>query len=109
MNHKFRMKLVWIILPLIGFAVAVIFWHILSQTVAKELPSPAKTWSESRDYVLKPFEKRGEMDQGILRFTWYSLILVAKGYALALLVGTPVGFLLGLSPTFTKVFDPIIQ
>ena len=32
------------------------------------------------------------MDQGILRFTWYSLILVAQGYALALVVGTPIGF-----------------
>ena len=40
------------------------------------------------------------MDQGILRFTWYSLMLVAKGYALALLIGTPIGFLLGLSKTF---------
>ena len=39
------------------------------------------------------------MDQGILRFTWYSLVLVAKGYALALLIGTPMGFLLGLSKT----------
>jgi len=104
-----KFKLDWIVLPLIGFAVAVIFWHILSQTVAKELPSPAKTWTESRDYVLKPFEKRGEMDQGILRFTWYSLVLVAKGYAIALLVGTPIGFLLGASKTFAKAFDPIIQ
>src|SRR6185369_7604842 len=109
MNHKFRMKLDWIILPLLGFVVAVIFWHILSQTVAKELPSPAKTWTESRDYVLKPFEKRGEMDQGILLFTWYSLVLVAKGYAIALLIGTPLGFLLGISKTFARTFDPIIQ
>src|SRR6266704_4737797 len=104
-----KTKLDWLILPLLGFAAAIIIWHIVSQTVSKELPSPAKTWSESRDYVLKPFEKRGEMDQGILRFTWYSLILVAKGYAIALLVGTPVGFMLGLSKTFTKAFDPIIQ
>src|SRR5437016_13679056 len=49
------------------------------------------------------------MDQGILRFTWYSLQLVAKGYALALIIGTPIGFCLGLSQTFTKTFDPIIQ
>ena len=58
---------------------------------------------------IEPFEKRGEMDQGILRFTWYSLVLVAKGYALALIIGTPIGFCLGLSKTFTKIFDPIIQ
>ena len=49
------------------------------------------------------------MDQGILRFTWYSLTLVAKGYLLALLIGTPIGFMLGLSSAFTRTFDPIIQ
>ena len=34
---------------------------------------------------------------------------MAKGYALALLIGTPLGFLLGLSQLFTTSFDPIIQ
>jgi nitrate/nitrite transport system permease protein len=68
-----------------------------------------KTWEASKLYILKPFEKRGELDQGILRFTWYSLVLVAKGYALAILIGTPLGFLLGLSKLFAKSFDPIIQ
>src|SRR5260221_1826651 len=102
-------KLDWLVLPVIGFVAAIGIWYLLSVTVSKELPSPGKTWDDSRDYLLKPFEKRGEMDQGILRFTWYSLILVAKGYSLALIIGTPIGFLLGLSQTFTKTFDPIIQ
>ena len=109
MNRIGRMKLDWLILPLVGIAFVVGIWAASSATWAKELPSPLKTWEKSKDYVIKPFEKRGEMDQGILRFTWYSLVLVAKGYALALLIGTPVGFLLGLSKTFTKTFDPIIQ
>jgi nitrate/nitrite transport system permease protein len=109
MINEMKLRFDWLILPLLGFAAAIIIWHIVSQTVSKELPSPGKTWNESKDYVLKPFEKRGEMDQGILRFTWYSLILVAKGYTLALLLGAPVGFMLGLSKTFAKAFDPIIQ
>ncbi len=70
---------------------------------------PLKTWEVSKLYIVEPFEKRGELDQGILRFTWYSLVLVAKGYALAILIGTPLGFLLGLSKMFAKSFDPIIQ
>ncbi len=107
MKHKF--KLDWLILPLIGVAVVIGIWAASSGTWAKELPSPLKTWEKSKEYVMKPFEKRGEMDQGILRFTWYSLILVAKGYAIALLIGTPIGFLLGLSKNFAKTFDPIIQ
>lgn len=104
-----RFKLDWLVLPLFGFALIVALWSVSSATWATNLPSPSKTWEASREYVLKPFEKRGEMDQGILRFTWYSLKLVAQGYALALLIGTPIGFLLGLSKTFTKIFDPIIQ
>ena len=104
-----RLKLDWLILPLFGFALVLTVWAVSSSTWAKELPSPIQTWQASRDYILHPFAKRGEMDQGILRFTWYSLLLVAKGYGLALLIGTPIGFLLGLSKTFTRTFDPIIQ
>jgi len=106
---KNKIKLDWLILPLVGIAIVIAIWAVSSGTWAKELPSPLKTWEKSKDYVMKPFEKRGEMDQGILRFTWYSLVLVAKGYALALLIGTPIGFMLGLSKNFAKTFDPIIQ
>ncbi len=102
-------KLDWLILPLLGMALVMLAWQVSSKTWAKELPTPQKTWEVSKDYVIKPFERRGEMDQGILRFTWYSLVLVGKGYALALLIGTPIGFCLGLSKAFTKTFDPIIQ
>jgi nitrate/nitrite transport system permease protein len=104
-----QFKFDWLILPILGFGIVLIFWTILSATVAKNLPSPVKTWEASKLYILEPFAKRGEMDQGILRFTWYSLILVAKGYTLAIIIGTPIGFCLGLSPMFTKTFDPIIQ
>jgi nitrate/nitrite transport system permease protein len=106
---KSKFKFDWLILPLLGALVILGLWHLSSHTWAKDLPSPAKTWSVSKMYIVKPFEKRGEMDQGILRFTWYSLILVAKGYTIALVVGTPIGFLLGLSPVFNRTFDPIIQ
>jgi len=64
-----KLKIDWLILPLMGFGAAVVLWHLVSKTVSKELPSPIRTWTESKEYVLKPFEKRGEMDQGILRFT----------------------------------------
>jgi nitrate/nitrite transport system permease protein len=107
--NPLRDKLDWVLLPALGAAVVVGLWALVSSTLAKELPSPAKTWEVSKPYVLEPFAKRGEMDQGILRFTWYSLVLVAKGFTIALLVGTPLGFFLGLSPAFSKTFDPVIQ
>jgi len=98
-----------ILLPLLGLGIVLVLWTALSQTVAADLPSPARTWAESRRYVLDPFFKDGEMNQGILRLAFYSLVRVGKGYALALALGTPIGFLLGLSRPFHETFDPIIQ
>ncbi|MBI1846171.1 MAG: nitrate ABC transporter permease [Candidatus Rokubacteria bacterium] len=98
-----------VLLPLIGLGGILILWTALSQTVAHDLPSPLRTWQESRRYVLEPFFKDGEMNQGIGRLAFYSLVRVGKGYALALAIGTPIGFLLGLSPGFHRSFDPIVQ
>jgi nitrate/nitrite transport system permease protein len=60
-------------------------------------------------YILQPFDKRGEMDQGIARLAYYSLIRVAKGFSLGILMGTPIGFALGLSKFVHRMFDPVIQ
>jgi nitrate/nitrite transport system permease protein len=98
-----------LLLPLLGLAAVLLVWTALSQTVATDLPSPARTWLESQRYILEPFFKDGEMNQGILRLASYSLLRVGKGYLLALVIGTPVGFMLGLSPRFHETFDPIIQ
>jgi nitrate/nitrite transport system permease protein len=98
-----------LLLPMLGIGCVVLIWGVASATFAPTLPNPVKTWEASRLYVLEPFEKRGELDQGILRFTWYSLQRVAKGYLLGLLFGVPLGLMLGLSATFRKSFDPIIQ
>src|SRR5438067_5380216 len=77
--------------------------------VSKDLPSPWKTWQESKLYVLQPFEKRGEMDQGIGLLAFYSLVRVAKGFLLGIALATPMGFLLGSSQTLRRMLDPVIQ
>jgi nitrate/nitrite transport system permease protein len=99
----------YVVLPMIGAGSVILLWALASASFAESLPSPLKTWEISKPYIMAPFEKRGELDQGILRFTWYSLIRVAKGYALAVALGTPIGLLLGMSRGFTNTFDPIIQ
>jgi len=97
------------ILPVLGAACVLLAWTLVSATIAPDLPSPLRTWQESRRYLLEPFFKDGEMNQGIGRLAFYSLVRVAKGYALALAIGTPIGFLLGLSRRFHQSFDPIVQ
>src|SRR3981081_3670939 len=103
-----RARFTAITLPLIGLFVLFLIWTIAAANV-QDLPSPMKTWQESKIYILQPFDKRGEMDQGILRLAYYSLFRVAKGFFLGILMGTPLGFMLGLSKTFNRMFDPVIQ
>jgi nitrate/nitrite transport system permease protein len=97
------------ILPFLGLASVLVLWTVVSQTLAADLPSPWKTWNESKRYIFEPFFKDGEMNQGIGRLAFYSLVRVGKGYLLAIAIGTPLGFLLGLSRGFHQSFDPIIQ
>src|SRR5512145_443189 len=96
------------LLPLCGIALALGVWWLASRVVT-ELPSPARTWEESKLYILEPLTKRGETDQGILLLAYYSLVRVAQGFLLGIAIATPIGFLLGVSSTLTKMFDPIMQ
>jgi nitrate/nitrite transport system permease protein len=95
-------------LPLIGIGLALLVWWGVSLKVP-DLPSPVRTWQESKLYILQPLEKRGETDQGIALLAYYSLMRVARGFLLGALIGTPLGFLFGVSPTLSRMFDPLMQ
>jgi nitrate/nitrite transport system permease protein len=130
MNWLKRYKIDAVLLPMTAAVVCLMAWSLIAgrsvtttkvddwgdtvkvtqrQGLSADLPSPSETWTASRPYLAEPLAKRGELDQGILRFTWLSLKLVGQGYFLALLVGIPLGFFLGLSRSFTLAFDPLIQ
>jgi nitrate/nitrite transport system permease protein len=95
-------------LPLVGLGAAVLGWWGISLLVP-DLPSPWRTWDESRIYILEPLVKRGETDQGIALLAYYSLIRVGRGFLLGAVIGTPLGLLLGVSPALSKMFDPLMQ
>ena len=101
-------RLVNLSLPLCGIALAGLAWWAASRMVP-DLPSPLRTWEESKLYILEPLTKRGETDQGIALLAYYSLLRVARGFFLGIAIATPLGFLLGVSTTLTRMFDPIIQ
>jgi nitrate/nitrite transport system permease protein len=96
------------VLPLVGLALAACVWAAASAAVP-DLPSPLRTWQDSKLLLLEPLTKRGEMDQGIGLLAYYSLCRVAKGFLLGALIGAPLGFVLGLSPLFQRMLDPLIQ
>ena len=101
-------RVVQLLLPGVGIVLALAVWWAAS-LVINELPSPLTTWQESKLYVLQPFEKRGEMDQGIGLLAFYSLLRVIRGFLLGIAIATPLGFLLGSSKTLTRMFDPLMQ
>src|SRR6266550_5651370 len=101
-------RLVNLLLPGVGIVLALVLWWSVS-TIVTDLPSPMKTWEESKIYILKPLEKRGEMDQGILLLAYYSLMRVARGYFLGMALAVPLGFMLGMSKTLTRMLDPVMQ
>jgi nitrate/nitrite transport system permease protein len=97
-----------LLLPTVGVALALAAWWMVSLRVP-DLPSPVRTWEESKIYVLQPLAKRGETDQGIALLAYYSLVRVAQGFLLGAFIGTPIGFLLGVSPLMKRMFDPLMQ
>jgi nitrate/nitrite transport system permease protein len=103
-----RDRVTELLLPCVGLALAAGTWAAAS-TAIPDLPSPLRTWEESRLYLLEPFTKRGETDQGIGLLAAYSLFRVAKGFLLGVAIGAPLGFLLGVSPVFQRMLDPLIQ
>jgi nitrate/nitrite transport system permease protein len=97
-----------LLLPGVGVGLALLIWWGTSAAVP-DFPSPLRTWQESKIYVLQPLEKRGEMDQGMGRLAYYSLVRVARGFLLGIAIATPLGFLLGVSKTLSRMLDPIMQ
>lgn len=101
-------RILHLISPGVSVVLALGVWSGVSALVP-DLPSPLRTWEESKLYVLQPLEKRGEMDQGIGLLAYYSLLRVAQGFLLGIGLGTPLGLLLGVSKPLTRMLDPLIQ
>ena len=101
-------RIVNFLLPLCGIGMAVLVWWVASRIVS-DLPSPLRTWEESKVYILEPLTYRGETDQGIVLLAYYSLLRVARGFLLGIAIGTPLGFLLGVSKGLSRMLDPLIQ
>jgi nitrate/nitrite transport system permease protein len=73
------------------------------------IPSPldvgAKLWQELRN----PFYDNGPNDKGLGIQIAYSILRVAIGYFVAVLLAIPIGFLIGMSPLAGLTLQPFIQ
>ncbi|HEV2571822.1 MAG TPA: nitrate ABC transporter permease [Beijerinckiaceae bacterium] len=73
------------------------------------MPGPLDVGAQIWKHLKEPFYDRGPNDKGIGIQLAYSLLRVLTGYALAVLVALPIGFLIGMSPLMNKALNPFIQ
>lgn len=72
-------------------------------------PTPRETGAAFVRQLSDPFRDNGPNDRGIAWQLGASLLRVAAGFGLAVLVALPLGFLIGMSPLAGRVFNPFIQ
>ena len=73
------------------------------------MPGPLEVGAKLAEHMRRPFYDNGPNDKGVGIQLAYSIARVGAGYLLAVLVAIPVGFLVGMSPLFSKALDPFIQ
>ncbi len=73
------------------------------------MPGPLDVGVKLIEHLRDPFYDRGPNDKGLGIQLAFSMMRVAAGYGLAVLVAIPLGFLIGMSPLMNKALDPFIQ
>ena len=94
--------------PVIGFAVVVGIWGLLTAN-STTFPTPAATFDAAVKLFADPFYRKGPNDQGIGWNVLFSLERVALGFGLAALVGIPLGFIIGRFAFFNRMASPLIS
>jgi nitrate/nitrite transport system permease protein len=72
-------------------------------------PTLAQMGEAALAQLKDPLYDRGPNDKGIAIQLGYSLARVGAGYALAMLIAIPLGFLIGMSPLLYQALNPFIQ
>ncbi len=72
-------------------------------------PTPSQMAQTIGHHLSDPFYDNGPNDKGIGLQLAYSLMRVALGFGIAVLVAIPLGFVLGMSPLFYKALYPYIN
>src|SRR5689334_3181269 len=69
------------------------------------MPGPLDVGAKLWEHLRRPFYDNGPNDKGLGIQLGYSIARVALGYFLAVIVAIPIGFLIGMSPLFSRALD----
>ncbi|MFT7004448.1 MAG: nitrate/nitrite transport system permease protein [Sulfurimonas sp.] len=108
-----------ILLPLMVLVVVIQIWSGIASTV-EDFPTPSDTYiaafggvnSEGDEMIgvlTDPFYIENQDDKGLFWQVLESLKRVFGGFALAVIVGVPLGLLIGMSKNAQYAFEPFIQ
>lgn len=92
----------------VGAAVLIALWALVARS-SPDLPSPAEGLTALRKLLRYPFYDLGPNDKGIGIQLGVSLVKVFTGFAMATVVGVPLGFLIGGSRRAWAAVNPIVQ
>ncbi|MEX0729600.1 MAG: nitrate ABC transporter permease [Aquisalimonadaceae bacterium] len=98
-----------VVLPMITFGIIIALWSFVHLKVAPDLPGPMATFDEAVYQFSDPFYDNGPNDMGIGWQVLYSLGRVLAGFGLAIAVAIPMGFLMGMSRTCERAWQPLVQ
>ena len=92
----------------VGFACFIALWQ-LAATVSTDVPTPLDAVRALVRLLGHPVYVRGDNDKGIAVYLATSLQRVFAGFALAALVGIPIGLLIGASRRAWRALNPVVQ
>jgi nitrate/nitrite transport system permease protein len=95
--------------PLLGLALLVAVWELVSISTGKSIPSPSETFKQATAVFSDPFYRKGPNDQGVGWNVLSSLQRVAVGFGMAAAVGIPAGFLIGRFTFLSRMCNPLIS
>jgi nitrate/nitrite transport system permease protein len=90
-----------------GFVGLIVFWELVASVT--EMPTPGDTVAVLRDLLANPFEANASSSKGVLVNLGLSLQRVLTGFALAMLVAVPLGFVMGANKRVWSAVNPIVQ
>lgn len=94
--------------PLLGLAAMLAIWSLLAINTP-QLPGPVKTWHSAVELFADPFYQNGPNDQGIGWNLLSSLGRVGIGFGFAMVLGIPLGFMIGSFSFLNKMTSPVIS
>lgn len=106
-SGKTRAFFEWLLPPAIGFGLMLAVWSLIAHQTPG-FPGPVQTWHVAVALFSDPFYVNGPNDQGIGWNILNSLQRVGLGFALAALIGIPLGFMIGRFEFLSRMAAPVI-